>query len=208
MKIAAWLSSLLEGAQCRHPSREGRKSDTDRVRRIGESLLAVIGPRRGGRGPRRVVLAESRVPNAFCCNDGTIVLNTGLLHALSLSDDELAFVIGHEMAHALRQHGRARLGKNLLIGLATGAARMLLGTRTAHVASLLGHLASQRMSRGDEKEADLLGVRLAADAGFDPKAAMTLLQRASRSETRTPLDWLSSHPLRAERLRYIREALG
>jgi predicted Zn-dependent protease len=51
-------------------------------------------------------------------------------------------------------------------------------------------------------------VRLAADAGFDPKAALTLLQRASTSETRTPLDWLSSHPLRAERLRYIREALG
>ena len=100
------------------------------------------------------------------------------------------------------------MGKNLLIGLATTAARMLFGTRSADVASLLGHLAFLRMSRGDEKEADLLGMRLAADAGFDPTAALTLLQKASTRETKTPLDWLSSHPLRAERLGYIHETLG
>ena len=100
------------------------------------------------------------------------------------------------------------MGKNLLINLATTATRMLFGTRSAYVASFLGHLASLRMSRSYEKEADLLGMRFAADAGFDPKAALTLLQRASACETRTPLDWLSSHLLRAERLRYISENLG
>jgi predicted Zn-dependent protease len=73
---------------------------------------------------------------------------------------------------------------------------------------LFGHLASLRVSRGDEKEADLLGMRLAADAGFDPKAALTLLQKASRSGTGTPLDWLSTHPLRTERLKYIGANLG
>ena len=132
MKIAAWLTLVRADVQRRSPSRPGRNADTDRVRRIGDSLLAVIGAGRGTRGPRRVVLVECRVPNAFCWDDGTIALNTGLLHALSPSDDELAFVIGHEMAHSYRQHGRARMGKNLLIGLATTATRMLFGTRSAY----------------------------------------------------------------------------
>jgi predicted Zn-dependent protease len=149
------------------------------------------------------MLVEGRTPNAFCWSDGTIAIGAGLIHELKPTDDELAFVIGHEMAHAIRGHGQQQAGRNMLLGFGAVFIGALLGRRASDWAGFLGHLACLRMSRTDEKEADLIGMRIAADAGFDPHAAVTFLQRAARSETGTPLDWLSSHPLRRQRLGHL-----
>lgn len=183
--------------------------DADRVRQIGRRLADSVAHRGISPGwPHRVLLVEGRTPNAFCWSDGTITLNTALLHDLKLNDDELAFVIGHEMAHAIRRHGRDQARKNLLLGFGTALTSWLFGRRIADCTWLLGHLACLRMSRADEKEADLVGMRIAAGAGFDPRAAMTFLQRAAAVGTRTPLDWLSTHPLKQDRLRHIRHNLA
>jgi predicted Zn-dependent protease len=172
-------------------------------------LLASVTPHAFFVGwPRRVILVESRMPNALCWSDGTITINTALLHNLKPSDDELAFVIAHEMAHAIRRHGREQASKNVLVGFGAALTGWLFGRRAADWAWLVGHLACLHMSRTDEEEADLVGMRIAAGAGFDPRAALTFLQRVPSADTRTPLDWLSTHPVRRERLRHIRDNLA
>ena len=173
MWFTGWSSHLKAGgrnSRRRGPAPVPHKSDATRVRDIGEALLARIGvrPASSRAWPRRVVLVRSGRPNAYCRSDGTITINTGLLDNLRLTNDELAFVIGHEMAHAIRQHGRTRLGRNILLGLGSVLTGLLFGRRSAEWASLLGNLTSLRLSRSDEKEADLLGMRIAADAGFVP----------------------------------------
>lgn len=186
-----------------------RNTDADRLRRIGRALLATIGPGTPAtrEWPRRVILVDARTPNAFCWSDGTISVNTGLLQALTPTDDELAFVIGHEMAHAIRGHGRDKTLENVLLGFASALAGFLFSRRAADWAWLFGNLACQRMSRNDEKEADRIGMWIAANAGFDPRAAFTFLEKVATPETRTPLDWFSTHPLRRERLRHIQANL-
>jgi Zn-dependent protease with chaperone function len=178
-----WFTGLSSHLKVgRRPASVPHKSDAARVRDIGEALLARIGVRPASLRvwPRRVVLVRSGRSNAYCRSDGTIVINTGLLDNLRLTNDELAFVIGHEMAHAIRQHGRTQLGRNILVGLGSVLTRLLFGRRSAELASLLGNLNSLRLGRSDEKEADLLGMRIAADAGFDPKAALTLWKKAEQ----------------------------
>jgi predicted Zn-dependent protease len=135
-------------------------------------------------------------------------VNTALLHELKPTDDELAFVIGHEMAHAIRRHDRQQASRNMLLGFRATLTGWLLGCRTADWCRLFGQLACLQMSRTDEKEADLVGMRIAAGAGFDSRAALTFLRRAASSEARTFLDWLSSHPLKRERLRHVQDNLA
>jgi Zn-dependent protease with chaperone function len=201
-----WFTGLSSHLKVgRRPASVPHKSDAARVRDIGEALLARIGVRPASLRvwPRRVVLVRSGRSNAYCRSDGTIVINTGLLDNLRLTNDELAFVIGHEMAHAIRQHGRTQLGRNILVGLGSVLTRLLFGRRSAELASLLGNLTSLRLSRSDEKEADLLGMRIAADAGFDPEAALTLWKKAEQSGPHRALQWLTDHPAGTQRLRYL-----
>jgi Zn-dependent protease with chaperone function len=172
-------------------------------------LLARIGMRPASATvwPQRVVLVRSARPNAYCQSDGTITINTGLLDNLRLTDDELAFVIGQEMAHAIRQHARVQLGRKILVGLGSALTALLFGRRSAEWASLLGNLTSLRFSRSDEKEADLLGMQLAAEAGFDPEAALTLWRKAEQLDPHRALQWLTDHPSGAQRLQYLRASV-
>jgi predicted Zn-dependent protease len=190
-------------------SRPKTTSDADRVRRISSALLASVGPGSPSSSgwPRRAIVVRGQVPNAFCRSDGTISLSSALLEALNPTDDELAFVIGHEMAHAMRGHGREQALKNMSLGLGSALTGFLFGHRAGDWIWLLGQLVCQRMSRKDEKEADRIGMCIAANAGFDPRAALSLLERAAPPETRTPLDWFSTHPLKRERLRNIQANL-
>jgi predicted Zn-dependent protease len=147
------------------------------------------------------------VPDALCWSDGTITLTTAFVETLNPMDDELAFVIGHEMAHAIRRHCREQGIRTVLLGLGSVLTSCLFGRRVGDWTWMLGHLACQRMSRREEQEADRLGMCIAANAGYDPEAALSILARAAPAETRMPLDWLSAHPPRRERLRHIQANL-
>ena len=159
------------------------------------------------------LLGSSQI-NAFCMPGGKIAFYTGILEKLKLSDDEVAMVMGHEMAHALREHARERMAKS---------------AATQGVASLLGALASQKFgidpnithgvargganllalefSREDESEADLVGMELAARAGFDPRAGVTLWQKMSAANKGAPPQWLSTHPSGKTRIAEIQANL-
>ena len=161
-----------------------------------------------------VKLINSKQVNAFCMPGGKIAFFSGILTSLKLTDDEIAIVMGHEMAHALREHGRERAAKS---GAADIAARLAgaglskwLGVDpriTNSVAGGAAHLAILSFSREDETEADLVGLDIAARAGFDPRAGIALWQKMGMLNKGAPPQWLSTHPAGINRIGEIRKHL-
>jgi predicted Zn-dependent protease len=147
--------------------------------------------------------------NAFCMPGGKIAFYMGILKKLQLSDDEVATIMGHEMAHALREHARERLGT----GVATrglieiGSALLGLGQLGRTVANAGGELLSLKFSRNDETEADIVGMDLAARAGYDPAAGITLWQKMLAANQGSPPQWMSTHPAGDTRIREIQAKL-
>ena len=155
-----------------------------------------------------VNLIGSAQINAFCMPGGKIAFYTGILDQLQLSDDEVAMVMGHEMAHALREHARAQMAKSQAtsIGLRLGAQLLGLGDLGTMAASLGGQLLSLKFSRGDESDADLVGLELAARAGYNPQAGVTLWRKMGQATGgKQGLAFLSTHPSGPERIRELEE---
>ena len=155
-----------------------------------------------------VNLIGSKQINAFCMPGGKIAFYTGILDQLQLSDDEAAMVMGHEMAHALREHARAQMAKSQAtnIGLRLGAQLLGLGDLGSMAASLGGQLLGLKFSRGDESDADLVGLELAARAGYDPQAAVTLWRKMGQATGgKQGLAFLSTHPSGPERIRELEQ---
>ncbi|RYZ11550.1 MAG: M48 family peptidase [Comamonadaceae bacterium] len=153
-----------------------------------------------------VNLLGSKQINAFCMPGGKIAFFTGILDQLQLGDDETAMVMGHEMAHALREHARARMAKNAGTGavLSLGAQLLGLGQMGDLAARGATQLITLKFSRTDETDADLVGLELAARAGFDPKASVTLWRKmATASQREGGLSFLSTHPSGSDRIRIL-----
>ena len=156
-----------------------------------------------------VNLIASREVNAFCMPGGKIAFYTGILDRLKLTDDEIAMVMGHEMAHALREHARERLAKTQAtnIGLSLGAQLLGLGDLGRMAANLGGQLLTLRFSRSDESEADLVGLELAARAGYDPQAAVSLWRKMGEVTGAGGIGFLSTHPTGPDRIRELERNL-
>ncbi len=154
-----------------------------------------------------VNLIGSKDINAFCMPGGKIAFYTGILEQLKLTDDEAAMVMGHEMAHALREHARAQMAKSQAtnIGLRLGAQLLGLGELGNVAASLGGQLLSLKFSRGDESDADLVGLEMAARAGYHPQAGVTLWQKMGEATGGGGggLAFLSTHPSGPQRIREL-----
>jgi predicted Zn-dependent protease len=171
------------------------------VRRLRAIAQRII-PHALGWNPRaknwrwEVNLIGSKQINAFCMPGGKIAFYSGILDQLQLTDDEVATVMGHEIAHALREHARARMGKSAATSIGANLLSNVLGlgqlgqTVTSYGAQLL----TLQFSRSDESDADLVGMELAARAGFDPRAAVTLWQKMAAASRGAPPQWLSTHP--------------
>lgn len=175
-----------------------------RLRRIAQRIIAHA----GAWNPRakdwqwEVNLIGSSQINAFCMPGGKIAFYTGILEQLQLSDDEVAMIMGHEMAHALREHARERMGKSAATNIGASLLSQLfgLGDLGQAVAGYGVQLLNLRFSRDDESEADLIGMELGARAGFDPRAGITLWQKMAAANKGAPPQWLSSHPAGATRI--------
>ena len=139
--------------------------------------------------------------NAFCMPGGRIGFFTGILSKLQLTDDEAAAIMGHEIAHALREHSSEQYGKTV----ATQAGARVLGALAASIfgidpnvtdmaAGLGAKGFSLKFSRDDEREADLIGLDIAARAGFDPRAGIVLWQKMAAQNRGAPPAFLSTHP--------------
>lgn len=157
-----------------------------------------------------VNLIGSNQVNAFCMPGGKIAFYSGILQQLKLTDDEVAMVMGHEIAHALREHARERMGKSAAtqgiarLGGALASSFFGIDARiTDGIASGGAHLLTLEFSREDESEADLVGMELAARAGFDPRSGVTLWQKMGAASKGAPPQWLSTHPSGKSRIAEI-----
>jgi predicted Zn-dependent protease len=141
-------------------------------------------------------LFGSKELNAFCMPGGKIAFYYGILQRLQLSDDEVAMIMGHEMAHALREHARERMGKSSATRLGAGLVSTLLGLGNLGdtVLNMGAQLLTLKFSREDESEADLVGLELAARAGFDPRSGISLWQKMLKASEGAPPQFLSTHP--------------
>jgi len=156
-----------------------------------------------------VNLIGSKEINAFCMPGGKIAFYHGILAKLQLDDDEVAMIMGHEVAHALLEHARERMGKTVttrgLIEL--GSALFGLGGLGNTIANYGGQLLTLRFSRDDESEADALGLVLAAKAGYRPAAGASLWRKMMDASKGAPPQWLSTHPSGDSRIRDIESRL-
>ena len=187
-----------------------------RLRRIAKDLI----PHSYDWNPRakdwkwEVNLLGSNQINAFCMPGGKIAFYTGILNKLELTDDEVAMVMGHEIAHALREHARERMGKatatNGVAVIGSTVASVFFGVNpqiTDLVAKQGANLLNLKFSRDDETEADLVGMEIAARAGYDPRAGVSLWEKMSAANKGAPPQWLSTHPSGHTRIEEIQANL-
>ncbi|EJM63964.1 Peptidase family M48 [Pseudomonas sp. GM49] len=157
-----------------------------------------------------VNLIKSDELNANCGPGGKIIFYTGLIDTLKLTDDEIAAIMGHEIAHALREHGREAMSKAYGIEMAKQGAGALLGLGQDTMA-LADTVANYGMtlpnSRANENEADLIGLELAARAGYNPNAAITLWNKMSKVSEGAPPEFMSTHPASASRIAALQAAI-
>ena len=136
--------------------------------------------------------------NAWCMPGGKIAFYTGILEQLKLNDDEVAMIMGHEMAHALREHARERMAKSKATGLGLSVASQLLGLgQLGDVAANMGtQLLTLKYGRDDETEADLVGLEIAARGGFKPEASVQLWKKmlSATGGGKGQPSFLSTHP--------------
>jgi len=149
--------------------------------------------------------------NAYCMPGGRIMVYSGLIDSLDLSDAELATVIGHEIAHALREHTRERVSRAYAQQLVLSGAAAVTGVsaETANIANMVADVTFQLpFSREQESEADTIGLELMARAGYDPHAALTLWNKMATAQSGgAPPKFLSTHPAPKDRIEDIQKNL-
>lgn len=203
-------AQMLQQAAAQNALAPKTHPDYLRLNRIAQRLI----PFALSHNPRardwqwEVNLIGSRQLNAFCMPGGKIAFYSGLVKGLNLSDDEIAIVMGHEIAHALREHARARMAKSQLTRLGSALLGEVIGKGKYAAAFDAGSsLLTLKFSRDDESEADLLGLDLAARAGYDPRAGVSLWQKMTAANRNAPPQWLSTHPAGENRIREIERHL-
>ena len=176
-----------------------------RVRAVASRLIPQTGAFRAD-APSwhwEVNVITSKDVNAWCMPGGKIAFYTGLIEKLQATDEEIAAVMGHEIAHALREHGRERASQAMAQGIGisvVGALLRLPGGAQDLTQTVLDVTFNLPNSRTDEMEADRIGVELAARSGYDPRAAVTLWEKMSKIGGSQPPQFLSTHPSHASRI--------
>jgi len=189
------------------------KAQLDRVTKIARRIVAVTPVFRqdAARWNWQFNVQKSKELNAYCMPGGRIMVYSGLIDSLDLSDAELATVIGHEIAHALREHTRELVSRAYAQQLVLSGAAAVAGADqgTVDLASIVGEVTFQLpFSRDQESEADTIGLELMARAGYDPRAAVILWNKMGNAQSRgaTP-EFLSTHPSPEDRIRRIEKNL-
>jgi Zn-dependent protease with chaperone function len=209
-------AQIIEEARAQHTLAEDGSAQLRRVRDIARRLLpeTTRWNERARDWNWQVNLIESRQVNAFCMPGGKVAVYSGLLDQLRLTDDELAMVLGHEMAHALQEHARERAAKAEVTNLGANVISQLFGfSNLGNVAiGSRARLLNLRFSRLDETDADIVGMNLGARAGFDPRAAITLWQKMGKMSQASNMasemgEFLSTHPSGHSRIAVLEQHL-
>lgn len=207
----AQASSAKAYAQTRAEMQQKGKLSTHaalnaRVQRITDRLIAqavqMHPPSRNWQWS--VMVIDEPTLNAWCMPGGKMAIYTGIIEKLNLTDDEIAQIMGHEIAHALLGHGRERMSRALATqgGLVLGS--VVAGTDLTGLAPIADLALNLPNSRTGESEADRYGIELAARAGFHPRAAVTLWEKMKAASPGQPPQFLSTHPSPDNRIAALR----
>ena len=181
----------------------------ERVRRIGKRIAAAVGDALPGAKWEFVVFEAPKTVNAFALPGGKVGVYSGLLD-LAESDDEVAIVMGHEIGHVTARHGAERMTEGLIVagvGVALDGATkdsknhdlLLTGYGLATAGGMLA------FSRAHESEADFIGLRYAAKAGYNPMAAITFWRKMAKEKSGPSVPaFLSTHPTHERRIADLR----
>lgn len=171
----------------------------DRLKGVAKNLIGHVNVYRpdAARWNWEVHTIRSKELNAFVMPGGKVMFYTGIIDRLNLTNDEIAAIMGHEMAHALREHARERMSREYATQAGIGIAASVFGLSQgqAELANLAGNFGlSLPHSRTQESEADQVGLELMARAGYNPQAAITLWQKMQKASQGEPPQFLSTHP--------------
>jgi predicted Zn-dependent protease len=194
--------------------------DAEMVRRVGQRLSGAVEQYFASKGLQSQLqgykweynLVDNKEANAWCMPGGKIVVYSGLL-PYTQNEAALAIVLGHEITHAVFQHGNERMSNGLLQQLGGAALSVALSQKPAETQNLFLQaygvsstvLGTLPFSRKDESEADHYGLIWAALAGYNPREAVTFWQRMSQANTQKPAEFLSDHPSDSRRIKQIQD---
>lgn len=196
----------------------GESSDREgqqRVERLGNEIVQSSVAHKTPYKYQFHLLGDQNTINAFALPGGQVFITEALFRKLE-TDGQVAGVLGHEIGHVVARHSAQHLAKQELTQGLTMAAVLATYDRNnpnsgnnAQIAALIGNLVNMKYGRKDELEADSLGVRLMADAGYDPRAMLSVMQvlKASAGGGRTP-EFFSTHPNPDHRMERIKEAIA
>jgi predicted Zn-dependent protease len=191
--------------------------DSERARRIHEitnRLIAqaiVLRPDTANWQWQVQVIDDPKTVNAFCMAGGKMAIYSGLLEQVKPTDDEVAQVMGHEISHALANHTQERMSVAMASTVAMTAAAVALQGREGAQLGLVGaelaavYAIQLPNSRESESEADRIGIEIAARAGYDPHAAVTLWEKMEKASGKGPIEFMSTHPSPANRRQALQE---
>lgn len=151
-----------------------------------------------------VVLDEPKL-NAWCMPGGKMAIYTGIVQKLSLTDDEIAQIMGHEIAHAMLGHGRERMSRALAMQGGVLVGSIVSGYDLSGLTPIADIALTLPNSRTGESEADRYGVELAARAGYDPRAAVVLWQKMAKAGGNGMPEFLSTHPSPDNRIQALND---
>ncbi len=184
-----------------------------RVRQIAERIIPNVATFRGDalKWAWEVNVEQNDELNAYCAPGGKIMFYSGIIERLQLSDDQIAAIMGHEIAHALREHGREQMSKVYGQQIGASVISVLTGGEYDRYINLgmegFGVFVNLPNSRGAETEADAIGLELAARSGYDPAAAITLWQKMAAANKNEPPQFLSTHPSSSTRITELQALL-
>jgi len=193
--------------------------DAEMVRRVGSRIATAITSYYNSKGQNSILegyqwefnLVDNKEANAWCMPGGKVVVYTGLL-PITQNEAGLAIVVGHEIAHAVAQHGSERMSQALLQQLGGVALQVAIANKPAETQNLfmtaygIGSTVGGTLpfSRKEETEADKFGLYFSAMAGYNPQEAIPFWERMSASGGAKPPEFLSSHPSDETRIANIR----
>src|SRR5512139_1186630 len=206
----AQASSAQAYAQTVQQAQKKGKLSTDaalnaRVKRITDRLIVQAGnmypPSRDWKWS--VAVIDEPTLNAWCMPGGKMAIYTGIIEKLKLTDDEIAQIMGHEIAHALLGHGRERMSRAIAMqgGMTLGS--IVVGQDLSGLAPVADIALTLPHSRASETEADRYGLELAARAGFDPRTAVRLWEKMSAASSNGIPQFLSTHPAPESRIQAL-----
>lgn len=177
----------------------------NRVKRITDRLIVQAGnmypPSREWKWS--VAVIDDRALNAWCMPGGKMAIYTGIISKLRLSDDEIAQIMGHEIAHAILGHGRERMSRAMAMQSGMTLGSIVAGRDLSILAPVADVALTLPHSRAGESEADRYGIELAARAGFDPRTAVSLWEKMGAASGNGVPVFLSTHPAPENRIQAL-----